>query len=135
MAVTMTSGTVAGHSCRFAVALRDGNPTPVVTQVSMTVPMSLEDIEAVLWSVSPGMDEADWSDDDYLHGLIAGTVLADSYTYIEAARFHLESLTPGSDEYEFAQWLRWRVRQLYAPDTRTVSCSSRPERELEGAVS
>lgn len=135
MAVTMTSGTVAGHSCQFAVALRDGNPTPVVTQVSMTVPMSLEDIEAVLWSVSPGMDGADWADDDYLHGLIAGTVLADSYAYIEGARLHLESLTPGCDEYEFAQWLRWRVRQLYAPDAGSVPCSSRPERELEGAMS
>lgn len=116
MAVTMTSGTVAGHACRFAVALRDGNPTPVVTQVSMTVPMSLEDIEAVLWFVSPGLDDADWADDDYLHGLIAGTVLADSFTSIEAARLRMEALTPGSDEYEFAQWLRRRVRQLYAPE-------------------
>lgn len=125
MAVTMTSGTVAGHACRFAVALRDGNPTPIVAQVSMTVPLSLEDIEAVLWWVSPGMDDADWADDDYLHGLIAGTVLADSYTDIEGARLHLASLTAGSDKYEFAQWLRQRVRQLYATES-----VRQPEREL-----
>jgi len=127
MAVTMTSGTVAGHACRFAVALRDGNPTPVVTQMSMTVPLSLEDIEAVLWFVSPGLDDADWADEEYLHGLVAGTVLAENFTAIEAARLQMAAVTPGSDEYEFAQWLRRRVRQLYPPEP------VRPrERELAG---
>jgi len=127
MAVTMTSGTVAGHACRFAVALRDGNPTPVVAQVSMTVPVSLEDIEAVLWFVSPGLDDADWADDDYLHGLVAGTVLAENFTAIESARLQMAALTPGSDEHGFALWLRQRVRQLYAPDA-----VRQPERELAG---
>lgn len=134
MALTMTTGTVGGHACEFAVPLRDGNHTPVVMQVSMTVPVSLEDIEAVLWLIAPGLDDSDWDDEPYVHGLVAQTLLSAGAPAIEAARLHLAATTPGSDEHEFAGWLRQRVRQLYAPDPRARVCSSRAGRELAGVV-
>ena len=42
-------GQIGERATAFAAAHRDGNPPPVTTVVTFTVPMSHEDIEAVLW--------------------------------------------------------------------------------------
>ncbi|SDY10430.1 hypothetical protein SAMN05216215_10203 [Saccharopolyspora shandongensis] len=124
-------GMVGENHATFFPSHREGNDSPVVMQVSMSLPVSLEDIEAVLWiAVNGGMtlDERELGDDQYAHEMVLETLLHEGGNRIYNARMDIEEIKPGGGQWALLMMIRKRVRDLYGrPSVPT------PRRELAGA--
>ncbi|SDX91470.1 hypothetical protein SAMN05216215_101756 [Saccharopolyspora shandongensis] len=124
-------GMVGENHAKFFPTHREGNDTPVVMQVSMSLPVSLEDIEAVLWiAVNGGMtlDERELGDDAFAHEMVLETFLHEGSNRVYEARLDIEEIKPGGGDWALLMMVRKRVRELYGrPSVPT------PRRELAGA--
>ncbi|CAL99819.1 hypothetical protein A8924_0868 [Saccharopolyspora erythraea NRRL 2338] len=109
-------GMVGDHHATFIPTHREDNDTPIVMQVSMSVPVSLEDIEAVFWiAVNGGMllDERELGNDQYAHEMVLETFLHEGSNRICLAREEIEDIKPGSGDYALLMMIRRRVAELY----------------------
>lgn len=130
---TLTAtGCVGGYSSRFATTLRDGTPTQATVPVTLTLPVSLEDIEALLWvQLCGGWSIEDLTNDAVVHELVLTTLLDERGTDITDARDYLSLIDPTSVDYTDAAWVRadWirrRVAELYG----TSQTAPQPRRDL-----
>lgn len=113
---TYTTADVNGQTMPFAVALRDGNDTPVAMHFTMRVPVSFEDLTAALWvALLGGLSLYDLADDEFLADTAFQTLLAESAADITDARLMLEELTPADDQYAAARATRRRVHEVFGP--------------------
>ncbi|MDR7301630.1 hypothetical protein [Haloactinomyces albus] len=108
------TGHVDGRPVEFIPTHRDGNTSPATMRVSMTVPVSLEDVTAALWIlVDGGMAIEELEDDEFAHMMVVETLFAEGGTAIAAALAVMDDLPPGSERAETAAMLRARVDKLY----------------------
>ncbi|WP_263254009.1 hypothetical protein [Saccharopolyspora rosea] len=109
-------GMVGEHHAVFHPTHREGNDTPIAMQVSMSLPMSLEDIEAVLWLAAIGgmtLDEQELGDDEYAHEIVLETFLHEGSNRVYLARQEIADLDPGTEEHALLLAVRQRVQDLY----------------------
>ncbi|MCA1194437.1 hypothetical protein [Saccharopolyspora sp. 6V] len=128
-------GSIGGHGVVFQAAHRDGNDTPAAVQVSMTVPMSYEDIVAALYIVATGgMGLDELADDDMVRRVVVETLLSEDSAFLTSVSVDLEEARSGSAEYALAQALRARVVEVFAP-TASRSAKSASRRRALAEVS
>jgi hypothetical protein len=111
----MVPGTVAGLSTQVTVQHRENNATAIALDMSVTIPMSLEDVTAVLWIVWSGgcpLEEIT-VEDGLMHRMVLETYLAEGGSRIEETLCHLADVKPGSSEHEDLQRLRDLVTRVY----------------------
>lgn len=131
------TGTVAGKPADFIAVHRQENDTAATANMTMTVPMSLEDITAVLWFlVSDGYLIDDLHDDspDGVHALVLETALATGMSRLETARQEMGAFPAGSEEHDSVTQLRSLVASLYGPAKRACRATrtKSARRELAG---
>lgn len=118
--VEMTSGMVAGHSTWVAVEHRRANITgPIVLDMTVTIPMSLDDVTAVLWWLWDGSGcplEQLTGDPAFTHRAVLETYLGGGGLRVEETLCHLANLTPADPDYADWQQLRAEVTRIYGPD-------------------
>lgn len=133
----LARGSVGRHTARFIPEHRQDNDTPEALELSLTVPMSLEDVTAALWYLVGcwPLDELDeaLADAAYLHGLVLEVVLTAGMAEVDSERHSLARFTPGTEGYEALCRLRARVAELYGP-TRPRGCATGHPRELAGVA-
>ncbi|MGI8310477.1 hypothetical protein [Saccharopolyspora hattusasensis] len=109
-------GMVNGQVTEFTAAHRAFNDTPAAMQLTLTVPMSYEDIAAAYYLFINGggllsdLDDADWA-----RQVLFDTLFNDSAAAIEETRLEMAELEPGTEEHELAQAIRARVAEIFAP--------------------
>ena len=110
-------GSIAGHSHSFRAAHRDGNDTPITTTVTLTVPMSHEDIEGALWWLlrDEGVTFEDIATDDDAVWFLLESMIGHGTSAVESYRLDLADLRPGDPSYEHFLRLRRRVEALVGP--------------------
>ncbi|WP_075553446.1 hypothetical protein [Pseudonocardia sp. Ae505_Ps2] len=115
----LTTGTLTdGQSMETLAVHRDGNRSPIVTTLTMTVPLSHDDIEAVLWPLlSSGTAIDELNDPDTTLFYLLAAILADGTTRLEDVRRELDALRPGTATHALYRALRARVQLL---------CGARP---------
>ncbi|GAA0533692.1 hypothetical protein GCM10009533_36040 [Saccharopolyspora spinosporotrichia] len=113
-------GMVGDHHATFIPTHREDNDTPIVMQVSMSVPVSLEDVEAVFWILVNGgatLEPCELGDDQYAHAMVLETFLHEGSNRIYLVRQDIEDIKPGSGDYALLLMIRRRVAELYGrPD-------------------
>lgn len=122
LAHAKATGTVAGRAAEFVAVHRQENDTPATASLTMTVPMSLEDITAALWIlVSDGYPVADLREDGpaHVHALVLETVLAEGCSALDVARLNLASIAAGSQQHSALCELRSLVTELYGSPRRS----------------
>jgi hypothetical protein len=114
---------------------RQENSTPVALELTMTVPMSLDDVTAALWILlgfwpREELDDA-LNDADFLRQQVLETVLAAGASELENARMSFGKQAPGTPAFSALASIRARVSELYGPATtpRPRSCQTAPRRE------
>lgn len=138
MDTTMTTGTVAGQAAEFIPVHRQDNDTPVALTLTMTLPMSLEDVTAALWFLV-----ADWpheeiadalADADYVHRLVLESATCAGFDELESVRLGFADIEPGTLAHEVLIVIRARVAELYGPPRprRARSCETAPRRAFAG---
>jgi hypothetical protein len=113
----MVPGTIAGRSTRVTMQHRENNATPIALDMSVTIPMSLGDVTAVLWILWSGLCcplEELSADQAFMHRMVLETYLAEGGSRIEEALCHLAGLTPADAAYADAQRLRDLVTRVYS---------------------
>lgn len=127
------SAVVAGFETSFTPTHREDNDTPVAFEVTVTVPMSIEDAAALMWIVvNGGMTFAEL-DDVYVHELIAETLVAHSGEDLRAAWEEMTATKPGTPEHVIAAEVLRRAREVFAPAGRTRRPVCAAPRELAAA--
>lgn len=123
-------GQIGGRATAFRAAHRDGNQTPVTTVVTFTVPMSHEDIEAVLWRLlrHEGVTFADLDDDRNALWLLLDAILGAGVAAIESHRLDLADIGPCSADYPDVLRLRRRVEALIGAHPHRRRSRARPGR-------
>jgi hypothetical protein len=138
MAIAMTTGTVGGHAGEFIPVHRQENDTPVALTLTMTLPMSLEDVTAALWFLVADYprDELDdvLGDPPYLHRLVLESAHCAGFDELESVRLGFADIEPGTLAHEFLTLVRTRVADLYGPPRprRARSCETAGRREFAG---
>jgi hypothetical protein len=133
LAMAQTTGTMAGHAVKFTAVHREENETPVAVELTMALPLSLEDIEAALWIViNGGMTFDELTDDDFVRQMVAETLLAEGGSSVTDARLALASFRPRTSEYVIARQIRRRVREVFG--TKARGRSQAASRELAGVA-
>jgi hypothetical protein len=114
----MTDGTVCGAPTRVTVEHRQNNPSPIALDMTVTIPMSLDDVAAVLWILWNGMccplDEIT-SDLAFLHRMVLETYLAEGGVRIEETLCVVTNLTPAHRDFHDWVKLRAEVARIYGP--------------------
>lgn len=117
----MSTGTVGGYGAEFIAAHRQYNETPVALHVTVTVPMSLEDVTAALWWLV-----ADWprrdldkvlTDTAFLHRMVLESVTGAGLDELEDARLGLAEIRPRTAAHKALARVRARVTELYGTAT------------------
>ncbi|MBP2321405.1 hypothetical protein JOF56_001790 [Kibdelosporangium banguiense] len=112
----MVPGTVAGQSTQVIAQHRQNNMSPVVLDMTVTIPMSLDDVTAVLWILWDGCCgplEEFTGDPAYMRRMVLETYLAEGGLRIEETLCRLANLTPGDRDYADWQKLRAEVARVY----------------------
>lgn len=116
MAIQQAFGTVNGQRAEFIPVTREFNDTPAEVAVTISMPMSYEDIAAVFFLVVNGGGLlSDLDDAVYARRLLLDTLINDSAHRIEETRLEMAELEPGTDEHELAQAIRARVAEIFSP--------------------
>lgn len=118
------SGTVAGRRARFLPVHLEFAETPATTEVTMTLPVSIEDLVAALYCWK-GLPLSDLVDPTLMSQLIMEGLLY-RYKLFLAARREVAALLPSSPEWERVTQLREAVHRVYGVGVPA------PRRELEG---
>ncbi|WP_326945441.1 hypothetical protein OG439_38505 [Amycolatopsis sp. NBC_01307] len=126
-----TLAKVNGHRVEFAPAHREGNQSCVVTTITMGVPLSFEDITAVLMYVTDGSsreDLIDWLADP---ALVRRTVIESAWAMggfaIEQERLKLAGIESGTWDSERLD-LAWTCSvRVFATDTDVPAPRLSPE--------
>ncbi len=133
-------GQIGDHATAFEAAHRDGNQTQITTVITFTVPMSHEDIEAVLWRLlrNEGVTFAELDDDTTARWLLLDAILGAGVAAIESHRLDLDDVCPRSSDYPDVLRLRARVEALVGAHprrrrTRRTAPAAAPSRVLAGA--
>lgn len=110
-------GSIAGHARSFRAPHRDGNDTPITTTVTLSVPMSHEDVEAALWWLlrDEGVTFDDIADDGDAVWFLLESLIGHGTWAVESYRLDLADLTPADPNYEHLVRLRRRVEALVGP--------------------
>ncbi|PKW13911.1 hypothetical protein [Saccharopolyspora spinosa] len=109
-------GMANGQVTEFTAAHRAFNDTPAAMQLTLTVPMSYEDIAAVYYLVMNGGGLlSDLDDEAWAREVLFDTLFNDSAENIESNRLEMAELEPGTEEYELAQAIRARVAEIFSP--------------------
>lgn len=133
LAMAQVHARMAGHAVEFTAVHREDNETPVAVHIEMSVPVSLEDIEATLWiRLNGGMTFDELTDDDFVRSMVAETLLAEGGSSVTDARFALAGFRPRTSEYVIARQIRRRVREVFGTPARGRARAAR--RELVGEV-
>jgi hypothetical protein len=115
----LSPGRVGSNTTRFLPVHRQENETPVALELSLTVPMSLEDVTAALWYLVGAwpLDELDdaLNDAAWLHRMVLEVVLAMGAEALESERLSLAQIKPGTAGAGALSRLRARVAELYGP--------------------
>ncbi|RCW37490.1 hypothetical protein DFQ14_1277 [Halopolyspora algeriensis] len=105
---------VGGRSVEYTPTHREATETPAALSMSVTVPMSLEDITAALWLVIDGgmpLDELD--DIEFTHRMVVETLITEGSAAVTDARHALAELKPGTARANVAVAVRAKVAELY----------------------
>lgn len=130
-----TTATIAGHEVEFTALHREENDTPVTTAVTVTMPMSLEDLASALWIVvNGGMTFEELTDDQVCRELVLETVFAEGGLKLSDARIAMEETRPRTADHHIARQVKARVAKVFGPTAvPTPRARSRGRRELAGA--
>ncbi|EHR53356.1 hypothetical protein SacmaDRAFT_5191 [Saccharomonospora marina XMU15] len=104
---------VGGHEVDFIASHREDNDTPVAMAVTLTVPVSLEDVAAMLWIAVNGGATFEELDADYTREFVAETLLNVGGLGISDARLEMAAAKPGTGEYAIAQQVRRHAREVF----------------------
>ncbi|KAA5836016.1 hypothetical protein F1721_06620 [Saccharopolyspora hirsuta] len=116
MAQQKAFGQINGQYTEFEAAHRAFNNTPAALQVTISVPMSYEDIAAAYYTcIVLGGTLSDLDDVEYAHKLVFDTLINDTGDNIDAARRTMAEAKPGTPEYVLVQAIQARVIELFAP--------------------
>lgn len=136
-ATARTTGTINGHNVEFTSLHREDNDTPVTTSVTVTMPMSVEDLAAALWIlVTGGMTFEELTDDQVARELVLETVFAEGGLKLADARQAMSATRPRTTEHRLARQVQARAVEVFgtpavpAPRAR----AGRGRRALAGAT-
>lgn len=105
------SGTIGGQSVRFSPVHREFNDTTSVLTVTVSVPVSYEDMTAALWvAVHGGSTLGEVLDD--VHTVIVEELFNDNGA-VDAARLAIAELALGTPEWEQLVQLQLAVLRTY----------------------
>jgi hypothetical protein len=129
---TMATGTIAGHHTEFTPIHREGNPTPVAFEVTMTVPMSTEDIVAALWvTLNSGYTMADLLNPPCprfaAQAIVLETLLAEG-ARVQEALVEIPEVRPGTEEGALLAQLRAFVAEQFPTPAPAACPAPRPAR-------
>ncbi|MBP2321544.1 hypothetical protein JOF56_001929 [Kibdelosporangium banguiense] len=121
----MTPGTVAGQPTQVIAQHRQNNTSPIALDMTAAIPMSLDDVTAVLWILWDGCCgplEEITDDPAYMRRMVLETYLAEGGLRIEETLCRLANLTPADRDYADLQEMRAQVARVYStgPATRTA---------------
>ncbi|QYN16844.1 hypothetical protein [Amycolatopsis sp. DSM 110486] len=109
---------MAGVATEFIPTHRQDNDTRVVMNLGLVVPVSVEDLVAVLWAATKGEGRDDvaaaLADTAYIRGAMAEMLFGIGGDGMEAARIELDAAKPGSWDTERAEMIRPIVAELVA---------------------
>lgn len=134
---------VGGQPTEFIPTHRQDNDTPVVMNLAMAVPVSVDDLVTVVWSVTrmEGREDvaAALADTAYLRRLVAESLFAIGGDGLEAAQVELDAAEPGSWDAQRAEMIRPAVAALVAEHaaarrTRTPLRVPEPRTSPEGSA-
>jgi hypothetical protein len=129
-------GRIAGHDVQFVAPYREANPCPVALHATITVPLSLEDIQAALWvQLKGGFTTDDLTNDADVHELILSTLMDQRCFDIDDARHHLATAELASVDGELAQWVRDRVAEVFGQPAEPEAPARNRRRKRGGAAS
>lgn len=124
-------GRIGDQETRFVALYREANPSPVTTYATVTVPLSVDDIAAVLWALcEDGFDIADLDDQDFAHQVVLESLISCGIQEIAAAQEAIQDSRPGNADYPVITELRARVQALFDQAAPQAVTSAR--RELAG---
>lgn len=106
----------AGYSMQVDAAHRQFNPTPVAFHATFTVPLSLDDLVAVLWVICPGPDElAEYEDDEEIRTVVMDAIINGSASDIEEAHLDIAAVKPRSVAGRHLAQLRATITRAFTP--------------------
>lgn len=113
----MVAATIGDRTATFLPAHRDGTDTPAALTLNVALPVSHDDLAAALWLLvcNYGLTLAELDDDANAHMVIVDTLVGESATNVESARFAADALTAGTDDHQLYTAVRARVDALYGP--------------------
>lgn len=133
MSIPTTTGSVGRYRTAFVPVHREDNTTPLAVAVTLTVPMSLEDLTATLWLIVVREGLADLAefihDPAFTHEMICETLLAHGGEQVNQARAEVAGIRPGHEHHPVLMQLRELVTQLY-----TTGPTVAPQRALAGVA-
>jgi hypothetical protein len=127
-----TTGMVGRHRADFIPVHRECNNTPAALTVTLAVPMSLEDITAVLWVAicGTGMPVCELAaDPQWVHRVVCETVFAVGGFKVDDTRRDIVDIRVGHTDYPTLTELRHLVSRLYA-----TPAAPAPRRDLVGVT-
>lgn len=109
----------AGHCDAFIASHRQDNTTPVLVELTMTVPMSAEDIAAIVYTLVYDCDDADFADflssDEEFRAMVGELVFGHGALGVEDAQTAAGAIKRGTRAHRRLQQIRQRVHELYGP--------------------
>ncbi len=115
-AATLATGQMGAHTVSFPSVLRDGDPTPAVTTVTLTIPLAAVDVEAVLWwLIDSGVRLDELTNPTVAVFYLCEALAHESTHTFTDARAALDEVRPGHPGYELREQVRAVVATLIAP--------------------
>lgn len=107
-------GRIAGCDVEFLVPHREANRSQVVLRAEMTVPLSVEDIIAVLWEqVEWGLKPSDLDNAEFARQVVFESLLSSGIEAVMRAQETIRAMTPDHADYQALTELRARVSTLF----------------------